>query len=171
MCKLRYLKVQAARDAFYMHTLLEAESELQLGRNKILELITVPRNRRALVASEIVMFMQQFCGVNVIAYYSSQIFLDGGFSPISALSASLGFGLVNWLFAIPAVYTIDTFGRRNLLLTTFPLVSTSRASTCPFYPSLISNTYCKYAMTYDLTDSETDSGLLTDVVVHVLHWI
>lgn len=129
MCKLRYLKVQAARDAFYMHTLLEAESELQLGRNKVLELITVPRNRRALVASEIVMFMQQFCGVNVIAYYSSQIFLDGGFSPISALSASLGFGLVNWLFAIPAIYTIDTFGRRNLLLTTFPLVS-------PFRPNL-----------------------------------
>lgn len=30
---------------------------------------------------------------------------------------------MNWLFAIPAVYTIDTFGRRNLLLTTFPLMS------------------------------------------------
>ncbi len=30
---------------------------------------------------------------------------------------------VNFLFALPAVYTIDTFGRRNLLLTTFPLMS------------------------------------------------
>jgi MFS family permease len=30
---------------------------------------------------------------------------------------------VNWLFAIPAIYTIDTFGRRNLLLFTFPLMS------------------------------------------------
>jgi MFS family permease len=30
--------------------------------------------------------------------------------------------LINWLFAIPAVYTIDTFGRRNLLLVTFPLM-------------------------------------------------
>lgn len=27
------------------------------------------------------------------------------------------------VFAIPAIYTIDTFGRRNLLLTTFPLMS------------------------------------------------
>lgn len=61
--------------------------------------------------------------MNVIAYYSSQIFLEGGFSPISALSASFGFGVINWLFAIPAIYTIDTFGRRNLLLTTFPLMS------------------------------------------------
>ena len=49
--------------------------------------------------------------------------MDAQFSEISALSASLGFGIINWLFAIPAIYTIDTFGRRNLLLTTFPLMS------------------------------------------------
>ncbi|KAL2014458.1 hypothetical protein VTN00DRAFT_1983 [Thermoascus crustaceus] len=125
MCRLRHSRLQAARDVFYIHTLLEAESNMKLGQNKVLELITVPRNRRALIASEIVMFMQQFCGVNVIAYYSSEIFLEAKFSQISALSASLGFGLINWLFAIPAIYTIDTFGRRNLLLTTFPLMSLS----------------------------------------------
>jgi hypothetical protein len=60
MCKLRYNKAQAARDIFYMHTLLKAEnSSLILGQNKIKEMITVPRNRRAMQASEIVMFMQQ----------------------------------------------------------------------------------------------------------------
>jgi hypothetical protein len=59
----------------------------------------------------------------VIAYYSSSVFAQSGFSEISALSASLGFGVINFLFAIPAIYTIDTFGRRNLLLTTFPLMS------------------------------------------------
>ncbi|KAI1906475.1 hypothetical protein LOZ61_006660 [Ophidiomyces ophidiicola] len=122
MCRLRFNKIQAARDLFYMHTLLEAESRMKLGQPKIVELVTVPRNRRAMLASEIVMFMQQFCGVNVIAYYSSEVFLDAGFSQISALSASLGFGMINWLFAIPAIYTIDTFGRRNLLLVTVPLM-------------------------------------------------
>jgi MFS family permease len=61
--------------------------------------------------------------VNVIAYYSSQIFLDANLSEKAALAASLGFGIINFLFAIPAVYTIDTFGRRNLLLVTFPLMS------------------------------------------------
>jgi MFS family permease len=65
----------------------------------------------------------QFCGVNVIAYYSSEIFLEANLSEISALGASLGWGVINFLFAIPAIYTIDTFGRRNLLLTTFPLMS------------------------------------------------
>lgn len=59
MCRLRFTKLQAARDVFYIHTLLEAEKTMRLGQNKIKELISVPRNRRALVASEIVMFMQQ----------------------------------------------------------------------------------------------------------------
>jgi MFS family permease len=36
------------------------------------------------------------------------------------LLASWGFGLVNFVFAWPAVWTIDTFGRRGLLLFTFP---------------------------------------------------
>lgn len=34
--------------------------------------------------------------------------------------ASFGFGLVNFVFAWPAIWTIDTFGRRTLLLFTFP---------------------------------------------------
>ena len=59
MTRLRYKKIQAARDVFYMHTLLEAEKYICIGKNKINELVTVRRNRNALVASEIVMFMQQ----------------------------------------------------------------------------------------------------------------
>jgi hypothetical protein len=59
MCRLRYNKIQAARDVFYMHTLLQAESSMKVRQNKIKELITVPRNRRAMLGSEIVMFMQQ----------------------------------------------------------------------------------------------------------------
>lgn len=59
----------------------------------------------------------------MIAYYSTQIFKDAGFSRSQALLASFGTGVVNWLFALPAIWTIDTFGRRNLLLVTFPLMS------------------------------------------------
>jgi len=121
--RLRFRKVQAARDLFLMYKGLEAEETMTKGHAKVLEIFTVPRNRRAMQASEIVMFMQQFCGVNVIVYYSSQIFVDSNFSQKSALAASLGFGIINFVFAIPAIYTIDTFGRRNLLLTTFPLMA------------------------------------------------
>jgi MFS family permease len=59
MTSLRYNKIQAARDIFYMAELLKAEANMKIGQSKIKELWTVPRNRRAMLASEIVMFMQQ----------------------------------------------------------------------------------------------------------------
>lgn len=60
------------------------------------------------------------CVVHSMAFYSSTIFVEAGYSTLSSLLASMGFGLVLFVFAFPAVYTMDTFGRRNLLLTTFP---------------------------------------------------
>jgi MFS family permease len=60
------------------------------------------------------------CGINIIAFYSSTIFRNAGASITEALFASWGFGLINFIFAWPAVWTIDTFGRRTLLLFTFP---------------------------------------------------
>ncbi|KAG0144642.1 hypothetical protein CROQUDRAFT_134230 [Cronartium quercuum f. sp. fusiforme G11] len=99
------------------------EEETQQGRNLIADMWRVARIRRAAVASGLLMFMQQFCGVNVIAYYSSQVFTEAGFTNKQALLTTMGTGLVNWVFAIPALYTIDTFGRRNLLLVTFPIMA------------------------------------------------
>lgn len=49
-----------------INALLEEEANIKTGRAAILELFSVPRNRRAALASGIVMFMQQFCGINVI---------------------------------------------------------------------------------------------------------
>lgn len=59
MCKLRFNKIQAARDIYYMHTLLEAENDIKHGRNKFVEIITRRRNRNAMIASELLMFLQQ----------------------------------------------------------------------------------------------------------------
>lgn len=46
--------------------------------------------------------------------------MEAGVSIKNALWVSWGFGLVQLLFALPALKTIDTFGRRSLLLATFP---------------------------------------------------
>ncbi|KAI4169072.1 MAG: hypothetical protein LQ343_005935 [Gyalolechia ehrenbergii] len=121
--RFRWSRFQAARDLYYIHKQIAIEYELQKGKNLWKEFFGVPRNRRAAQSSFFVMFMQQFCGVNVIAYYSTVIFQTSGFNRSNALLVSMGTGIVNWLFAIPAVYTIDTFGRRNLLLVTFPLMA------------------------------------------------
>ena len=122
--QLRFSEIQAARDMYYAAKLLEIEeSQASQRRSIFYEFFVVRRNRRAAQSAFFVMFMQQFCGVNVIAYYSSAIFEAANFTRSNALLVSLGTGCVNFLFAIPAIYTIDTFGRRNLLLTTFPLMS------------------------------------------------
>lgn len=148
LLRLRNTPLQAARDLFYIHCLLEHEEQMirdaGLSVNgsvftRFIELFTIPRNRRATQASGIVMIAQQMCGskchqlshyrgkkntnsclVNIIAFYSSTIFVQSGVSPYNALWASFGFGIINFLFAWPAVWTIDTFGRRALLIFTFP---------------------------------------------------
>lgn len=75
--------------------------------------------------------------VNIIAFYSSTVFADAGASVTNALLASWGFGLVNFLFAWPAIWTIDTFGRRSLLLFTFPQMAWTllAAGLCYLIPS------------------------------------
>lgn len=51
-----------------MHVLIEAEKDMERKSNKFFELFTVPRNRRAALASFIVMFMY-------VTYYISLLFL------------------------------------------------------------------------------------------------
>ncbi|KAJ7447846.1 hypothetical protein FB451DRAFT_1103358 [Mycena latifolia] len=122
-CRLRNTPLQAARDLFYADAQLAAEDSARAGTTyggRILELFTVPRLRRATLASGIVMAAQQLSGIGIIAFYSSTIFTQAGYSAQAALTASVGFGAVNFVCAFPALKTIDKFGRRNLLLATLP---------------------------------------------------
>lgn len=122
--KIRPHKILACRDMFYQHILMMEEESLQLPFvTRLKEMVTVRRNRNGLIASCICAFMQQFCGINVIAYYSSTIFKQSGFADLNALLASFGFGLINTVFALPAFLMIDKYGRRFLLLRTFPWLS------------------------------------------------
>jgi len=121
--RLRNTELQAARDLYYIFAQIRVEQTLVAKTSYItrfIQLFTIPRVRRATLASFTVMIAQQMCGINIIAFYSSTVFVQAGASTTSALLASWGFGLVNFLFAWPAIWTIDTFGRRSLLLFTFP---------------------------------------------------
>jgi hypothetical protein len=69
--RLRNTPIQAARDLYYTHALLQQEEvlvkEAGLSPNstfftRFIELFTIPRIRRATQASGIVMIGQQMCG-------------------------------------------------------------------------------------------------------------
>ena len=126
LCRLRNTPLQAARDLYYIHAQIQEETDI-IGKNnyvtRFIELFTIPRVRRATLASFVVMLAQQMCGINIIAFYSSTVFVQAGATSLTALLASWGFGLVNFTFAWPAIWTIDTWGRRTLLLFTFPQMS------------------------------------------------
>jgi MFS family permease len=115
--------MQAARDLYYAHCQIKMEHASFAGLtlvDRITDLFTVPRLRRAMVASAWIVISQQFSGINIMAFYSSTIFQEAGYSTLSTLLASLGFGLILFVFAFPAVYMMDTYGRRKLLLWTVP---------------------------------------------------
>ncbi|KAF8606305.1 hypothetical protein BDV93DRAFT_604795 [Ceratobasidium sp. AG-I] len=125
LSRLRKTKLAAARDIYYIHALLKVEEkvneEVELrGGLRAITLFTNPRNRRAAFASFIVMFMQQFCGANIIDSFSSYIFDQAGLGSIETIVSMGAYWMLTFLFSIPAAYTIDTYGRRFLLLATFP---------------------------------------------------
>lgn len=140
LLRLRNTGIQACRDLYYIHVQLELEDEF-IGKGQVvvrfIELFTIPRVRRATLAAFTVMIAQQMCGINIIAFYSSTVFQQAGATADQALWASWGFGLINFLFAFPAIWTIDTFGRRSLLLFTFPQMAWTLlcAGFCNFVPA------------------------------------
>ncbi|RFU27151.1 hypothetical protein B7463_g9175, partial [Scytalidium lignicola] len=129
LCRLRNSPLQAARDLYFIHAQLKQEEAIMEKSGfsakdsfftRFIEIFTVPRLRRATQASGIAMMLQPMCGIQIIGFYSSTIFANAGASNTGALLASFGFGLVLFVFSFPAVWTIDTFGRRGLVIFTFP---------------------------------------------------
>ena len=88
--QLNKTRLQASREFVWLFESLKAEKGIDQKEKSVIGLWTHPRTRRALVASIVTMFMQQFCGVNVLAYYSTTIVKDASNSASTAI-AGLGF--------------------------------------------------------------------------------
>lgn len=63
-----------------------------------------------------IMFAQICTGINTIIYYAPTIFKNAGFeSNITAIYATTGIGVINFLMTIVALYFTDRLGRKPLL--------------------------------------------------------
>ncbi|MDD4603969.1 MAG: D-xylose transporter XylE [Bacteroidales bacterium] len=59
---------------------------------------------------------QQFVGINVVLYYAPEIFRNMGTSTDISLLQTIIVGIINLTFTIIAIYTVDKFGRKPLMI-------------------------------------------------------
>lgn len=59
---------------------------------------------------------QQFVGINVVLYYAPEIFKTMGAATDAALLQQIIVGAVNLSFTVLAIFTVDRFGRRPLMI-------------------------------------------------------
>jgi len=59
---------------------------------------------------------QQFVGINVVLYYAGNIFRNMGASTNSSLLQTIIIGSINLVFTVLAIYTVDRFGRKPLMI-------------------------------------------------------
>jgi len=60
--------------------------------------------------------LQQLSGINAILYYGPRIFESAGFSLSSALGGQVVIGIVMVVFTLIAIWKVDTWGRRTMLM-------------------------------------------------------
>jgi len=74
------------------------------------------RYSRVLLLGLVIAVFQQWCGTNVIFNYAQEIFLGAGFDVDGMFINIVITGIANVLFTFVALYTIERWGRRTLML-------------------------------------------------------
>ncbi len=95
--------------------LTEIRKTLDRIEGKLSELLK-PGLRLALIVGVGLSVFGQFTGVNIVVYYGPTILEDAGFPLNNALQFQVAIGLINLIFTVIALWKIDSWGRRPLLL-------------------------------------------------------
>ena len=75
-----------------------------------------PKYRHVLLLGLIIAVFQQWCGTNVIFNYAQEIFVGAGFDVDGMFINIVITGIANVVFTFAALYTIEKWGRRTLIL-------------------------------------------------------
>ena len=101
----------------------EEEAEVAAGQtNRFpwMDFFTKPRARRAIIYANIMIFLGQFTGVNAILYYMSVLMSQIGFDTYDATYMSLVGGGALMIGTIPAIFLMETCGRRFWAIAMLP---------------------------------------------------
>ena len=74
------------------------------------------RYAHVLVLGIIIAVFQQWCGTNVIFIYAQDVFAGAGYTVSEAFLNIVVTGIANVVFTIAALFTVDRWGRRRLML-------------------------------------------------------
>lgn len=105
--KLEFIEMKHA--AIREREFRKEESTIKIA----IDLFTIPRNRRALVYSVIMVSLGQLTGVNAVMYYMSSLMARLGFDEEKSVYLSLVGGGALLLGSIPGILFMDRFGRRK----------------------------------------------------------
>jgi SP family arabinose:H+ symporter-like MFS transporter len=75
-----------------------------------------PVYRIALIIGLLLPFLSQVSGINAVIYYGPRILDEAGFTLGNAFGGQVTIGIVNVIFTFVAIFTVDKWGRKPLLL-------------------------------------------------------
>lgn len=75
-----------------------------------------PGVRSVLLIGIVLAVFQQWCGINVIFNYAHEVFSAAGYEVSEVLMNIVVTGITNVIFTFVAIYTVDRWGRRTLML-------------------------------------------------------
>ncbi len=78
--------------------------------------LTSKKYRKVFVLGLVIAVFQQWCGTNVIFNYAQEIFVGAGYDVDGMFIDIVITGIANVLFTFVALYTIEKWGRRTLIL-------------------------------------------------------
>jgi len=73
--------------------------------------------KKVIVIGILLSVFQQFVGINVALYYAPRIFESMGAAKDASMLQTIVMGLVNVIFTVVAILTVDKWGRKPLLIT------------------------------------------------------
>lgn len=94
---------------------IRASLDASTGRS-LAEVLREPRFVRVLVTGVGLAVLQQWCGINVIFNYAQEIFASAGYAVSDTLFNIVITGVVNCVFTLVALDTVERWGRRRLML-------------------------------------------------------
>ena len=94
---------------------MDIQETIEIKKNKISMLLS-PGIRLALFLGISLAVLQQFTGIDAIIYYGPSIMVSAGFELNDALGSQTVIGAINMAFTLLAIWQIDRFGRKKLLL-------------------------------------------------------